>query len=233
MHNLADAGAPGQADLVDYLQAWQCRVTIDVSGYARLTMLRMAVKAIALDSGSGISIIPVAVEHAAKLAALVERNLDHLGRYLPLVASLSAPEAARAHLEAAVAGADKGEVLEWHLFSGGALWGAIRVKNIDPDDRKAEIGYFIGSECAGKGIASCAVRAVLAYCFGSLQLNRMELRCASTNERSIRVAERLGFTREGMLRQAERLNGVFIDQLVYGLLRAEFLHQAAGARHCA
>ena len=59
---------------------------------------------------------------------------------------------------------------------------------------------------------------------GSLQLNRMELRCASTNERSIRLAERLGFTREGMLRQAECLDGVFIDQLVYGLLRAEFNH---------
>ena len=181
-------------------------------------------KAIALESGRDLSIIPVAVEHAAMLAALVERNIGHLGAYLPMVASLSSPAAARAHLEDAVAGADRGEAFEWHLCSGGALYGAIRVKNIDADDRKAEIGYFIGSEFAGKGIVSCAVRTVLAYCFESLQLNRMELRCAATNEHSIRVAERLGFTREGMLRQAECLDGVFIDQLVYGLLRAEFNH---------
>jgi ribosomal-protein-serine acetyltransferase len=182
----------------------------------------MAVKAIALESGCGISIIPVASEHAVMLAALADRNIDHLGAYLPMVASLSSPAAARAHLEGAVARADQGETLEWHLFSGGALCGAIRVKNIDADDRKAEIGYFIGSEFAGQGIVSAAVRRVLAYCFECLQLNRMELRCASTNERSIRVAERLGFTREGLLRQGECLNGVFVDQIVYGLLHGEF-----------
>ncbi|MDB5747395.1 MAG: hypothetical protein JWP72_2243 [Massilia sp.] len=184
----------------------------------------MAVKAIALESGCGISIIPVAVDHAAVLAALVERNIDHLRAYLPLVASLSSPAAARAHLGAALVGAGKGEFLEWHLFSGGALCGAIRVKHIDAGNRKAEIGYFIGSEFAGKGIVSRAVRTVLAYCFQSLQLNRMELRCASANEPSMRVAERLGFTREGVLRQAEWLDGVFVDELVYGLLRAEFNH---------
>lgn len=186
-----------------------------------------------LESGSGISIVPVASEHAAMLAALVERNIDHLRAYLPLVAGLASPAAAAAHLQGAAERADNGEVLEWHLFSEGALCGAIRVKDIDTDDRKAEIGYFIGSEFAGKGIVSCAVRTVLAYCFASLQLNRMELRCASTNERSIRVAQRLGFTREGTLRQGECLDGVFVDQLVYGLSREEFQHEAAGARHCA
>ena len=73
-------------------------------------------------------------------------------------------------------------------------------------------------------IATCAARSVLVYGFGPLHLNRVELRCASTNERSIRLAERLGFTREGMLRQEEYLNGVFVDHLVYGLLRSEFDH---------
>lgn len=155
------------------------------------------------------------------LAALVERNRDHLSAYLPLVASLSSPAAARVHLESAVMRASQGEALEWHVFSGGALCGAVRVKNIDADDRKAEIGYFIGGEFAGKGIVSNAVRAVLAYCFASLQLNRIELRCAATNDRSIRLAERLGFRREGLLRQGECLHGVFVDQLVYGLLRGE------------
>jgi ribosomal-protein-serine acetyltransferase len=54
-----------------------------------------------------------------------------------------------------------------------------------------------------------------------LHLNRIELRFASGNEASRRVAERLGFSPEGLLRQDECLNGVFVDQHVYALLAAE------------
>lgn len=181
---------------------------------------------IALDAARGVSIIPVTVDYAAMLAALVERNIAHLGAYLPMVTTVSTPAAARAYLEAAEARARSGDMFEWHLFVDGDLCGSVRVKNIDTGNRKAEIGYFVGREHAGKGIASAAVRSVLAYCFTSLQLNRMELHCAATNQASIRVAERLGFTREGMLRQAECLNGVFVDHLVYGLLSAEFDREA-------
>jgi ribosomal-protein-serine acetyltransferase len=180
------------------------------------------VKAIALELDSGISIVPVTPDHAPMLAALVQRNMDHLGAYLPALTSLSMVDAARAHLEAAVERAGRGETLEWHLFAGETLCGAIRLKEIDAANRKAEIGYFLGSEFGGKGIASRAVHAVLAHCFGPLELNRIELRCAASNAPSIRVAERMGFTREGLLRHDEYLNGVFVDQLVYGLLRADF-----------
>jgi len=171
-----------------------------------------------LESGPGVSLVPVAVDHAPLLAALVQRNIGHLGAYLPAVTQLASADAAKAYLEAA-----GGDILEWHVFADGALCGAIRVKDIDRADRKAKIGYFIGSEFAGRGIASRAMRAVLAHCFGALQLNRIELRCAAANLRSMRMAERLGFTREGVLRQDECLNGVFVDSLVYGLLRSEFI----------
>lgn len=62
-----------------------------------------------------------------------------------------------------------------------------------------------------------------------MQLNRIELHCAATNAPSMAVASRLGFTREGVLRQDEWLHGAFVDQVVYGLLRAEFLTANAGA----
>lgn len=185
---------------------------------------------IALEAARGVSIVPVTTDYAAMLAALVERNIDHLGAYLPQVTTVSTPAAARAYLEAAAARARSGDMFEWHLFVGGDLCGSVRVKNIDTGNRKAEIGYFVGSEYAGRGIVSAAVRSVLAYCFETLHLNRMELRCAATNHASIRVAERLGFTREGMLRQDECLHGVFVDHLVYGLLSEEFRHRAGDER---
>jgi ribosomal-protein-serine acetyltransferase len=180
------------------------------------------VQIIPLESTPGISIIPVAVHHAADLASLVRQNVAHLRTYLPAVADLSTAEMATSHLLAAEKRAASGEVFEWHLFVDGTLCGSVRLKDINQGDRKAQIGYFIGSEFAGRGIVTSAVRAVLAYCFGPLDLNRIELRCASGNERSMRIAGRLGFVREGVLRQDEYLDGVFIDQLVFGLLGAEF-----------
>jgi ribosomal-protein-serine acetyltransferase len=174
-----------------------------------------------------ISIVPTSVDHAAALASLVQQNIAHLRAYLPAVAQLTSVEQATMHLHAASDKASTGETLEWHLFAGATLCGSIRLKDIDTDDRKAKIGYFLGSQFEGRGIVTSSVRAVLAQAFGSLQLNRVELRCAAGNQASIGVAERLGFTLEGILRQEEFLNGVFVDHNIYGLLHADFMQANA------
>ena len=175
-----------------------------------------------LMTASGIVILPTATGHAEALASLVLRDREHLHTYLPLVARLSTVEAATAHLTAAAALAASAEIFEWHLFDREILCGSVRLKNIDQDDRNAEIGYFLGSQFEGRGIMTSAVHAVLTYCFSSLNLNRIALRCAAGNAPSIRLAERLGFVREGVLRKEQCLNGVFVDHYVYGLLRADF-----------
>jgi len=175
-----------------------------------------------LASASGVAIVPVAVEHAAMLAALVSQDRAHLDAFLPMVATLSTLEEAMAHLARAAVRAADGEIFEWHLFMGDNLCGSMRVKDIDHGDRKASIGYFLGSRFSGKGIVSSALRAVLEWCFDTLGLNRVELRCATGNAPSIRVAQRLGFVREGLLRQDECLHGAFVDHYAYGLLKTEF-----------
>jgi ribosomal-protein-serine acetyltransferase len=175
-----------------------------------------------MDTASGVSIVPVSVEHAAGLAELVQQNIEHLQAYLPAATNLTTVEAAETHLLAATERAASGDMLEWHIFVDGALCGSIRLKNISRNNRRAEIGFFLGRQFTGKGIVTSAVSAVLACCFNHLHLNRIELRCASENAGSMRVAERLGFSPEGLLRQDECLNGVFVDHYVYGLLADEF-----------
>lgn len=177
---------------------------------------------IPLKSDTGISIVPVVVEHAEALALLVQQNAEYLFQYLPALSALSSAEVARTHLLAAVEQASTSEIFEWHIFVDDTLCGAIRLRDIDEGDRKAKIGYFIARTFSGRGIVTSAVRTVLAHCFGELKLNRIELRFAAGNEASKRVAERLGFVREGILRQEEFLNGVFVDQHVYGLLSRDF-----------
>ncbi|PKB20796.1 GNAT family N-acetyltransferase [Janthinobacterium sp. 64] len=170
-----------------------------------------------------ISIVPTLPEHAQALATLVSQNREHLQAYLPAVVQLDSFGEAQAYLQAAAARAASGEVLEWHVFSGTVLCGSIRLKDIDTEDRKAKIGYYLGHQYQGRGIASAAVRAVLAHAFGALQLHRIELQCAAGNHASMALAERLGFVHEGVLRQGELLNGVFVDLHIFGLLQPDFV----------
>jgi ribosomal-protein-serine acetyltransferase len=171
---------------------------------------------------------PAAPANAEALAEFVRRNVDHLRRYLPAVAALNTAEVARAHLAQAAGRAARDEVLEWYLFSDGALCGAVRLNKIEVGNRKVSIAYLLGADYQGRGFASLSVHAFLRFCFGELGMNRVELTCATSNWRSARVAERAGFVREGVLRQAECLDGVFVDHYVYGLLRSEYRPATTG-----
>lgn len=170
----------------------------------------------------GVVVKPVALADAHAMAALIRANLAHLTATLPPVAALVDPDAAREHLAYAMAAAGDGTLYEWHIFADGVLCGSVRVNHIDTANRSAAVGYYIASSHQGRGLATLSVRAVLDWCFNELDMNRMELRCGSDNLPSQSVAKRLGFTWEGMLRQAELLNGIFVDHFVYGLLKGDF-----------
>ena len=167
---------------------------------------------------------PATASDAQPLADLIQRDADHLRRYLPaMVAALGSAAEARAHFLHVAEQAARDELLEWYLFASGVLCGAVRLKNIETQSRKLSVAYFLAADHQGRGIATRSVRAVLGYCFGELNMNRVELTCATGNGLSVRLAERLGFTREGLLRQAEWLEEGFVDHYVFSMLRAEFL----------
>lgn len=143
--------------------------------------------------------------------------------------TLSSVEACTAHLQYVIDAGRIDELFEWHIFANDKLCGAIRLNKIEPGNRKASIGYYIGEHFQGQGLATSSVRAVLGYCFDRLGFNRIELQCTANNMASQKVAKRLGFKWEGMLRQAELLGGEYVDLFVFGLLREDFQLQAASA----
>jgi ribosomal-protein-serine acetyltransferase len=187
-------------------------------------------EAVAIEISAKLHASPATIADAYSLAHLVAQNLSHICTYLPAVAALASISGAETHLEHVAELAVREELLEWHLFLDGILCGSIRLNHIEKESKKVGIGYFIGAAYQGRGIATMAVRAIVAYCFDTLNLNRIELRCAASNRRSARVAERLGFVREGILRQAEYLDGVYVDLYVYGLLREEYMQPAHASR---
>ncbi|HET6230306.1 MAG TPA: GNAT family N-acetyltransferase [Longimicrobiaceae bacterium] len=91
-----------------------------------------------------------------------------------------------------------------------------------PDHRRAEIGYAIARPMWRQGLATEAVRALLDFGFAAMGLHSVEAQVDPGNAGSIRTLERLGFVREGHLRENYFMHGVFNDTLVYSLLRRAY-----------
>ncbi|MFC5419104.1 MAG: 30S ribosomal protein S5 alanine N-acetyltransferase [Stutzerimonas stutzeri] len=83
------------------------------------------------------------------------------------------------------------------------------------------LGYWMGQRHAGKGHMTEAVRGALDFAFSELALHRVEAACLPHNEPSRRLLERVGFKHEGEARGYLRINGVWADHLLYGILASE------------
>jgi RimJ/RimL family protein N-acetyltransferase len=92
----------------------------------------------------------------------------------------------------------------------------------NPDYRSARLGYCLGDTAWGQGFATEAAGAVLRWAFDTLDLNRIQAETDTRNTASSRVLEKLGFVREGTLREDCIVNGDVSDSWVYGLLRREW-----------
>jgi RimJ/RimL family protein N-acetyltransferase len=104
----------------------------------------------------------------------------------------------------------------------GTLLGSVSLYKIDPDQRKAEIGYQTAPWARRRGVAAAAVDAAVRAAFDGLGLHRLTLYHAVENEASCRVATRTGFQLEGLLRQGYRYgDGSYHDEHVHGLLAVD------------
>ncbi len=100
--------------------------------------------------------------------------------------------------------------------------GTATLFNLNLDNGRAEIGYAMGRAYWGKGYMHEALQALLSHAFEVLELRRLEADVDPRNAASIRTLERLGFQREGFLRERWHVNGELQDALFYGLLRHEW-----------
>jgi ribosomal-protein-alanine N-acetyltransferase len=94
--------------------------------------------------------------------------------------------------------------------------------NLDVDSRRAEVGYALDREYWGAGYMCEALSALLAYGFGPMHLRRVEAVVDPRNAGSGQLLLRLGFTREGLLRQRAVMKGEVRDSEFYGLLSNEW-----------
>ena len=121
-------------------------------------------------------------------------------------------------------GYERGDFGGWGvvLKDSGAFIGTCGVDvNFAPEHARAELGYVLSREHWGKGLMPEAVRTVIRFGFGRMELNRIQARCVAENTASARVMEKVGMTYEGTLRASEYIKGAFRDMRIYSILRRE------------
>ncbi|MGH9657717.1 MAG: GNAT family N-acetyltransferase [Bryobacteraceae bacterium] len=160
--------------------------------------------------------------HAAELSAAVDRNRAYLREWLPWVDHHYSAADAAAFIRGALEQSARNDGFHAGIWVRGAIAGSIGVHRIDWSSRNTSIGYWLDQSAQGRGVVTACCRAVLDHLFGELNLHRVEIRCGEGNHKSCAIAERLGFTREGVLREAQRVGDRFIDLVVYGMLRRDW-----------
>jgi len=115
-------------------------------------------------------------------------------------------------------------LFQWGIarHTDNRIIGTCTLFHIDIANRRAELGYALGREHWGNGYMQEALRALLNFSFDHLNLHRIEADVDPRNVPSARTLERMGFQREGYLRERWLVGGEIQDALFYGLLRREW-----------
>jgi RimJ/RimL family protein N-acetyltransferase len=121
-------------------------------------------------------------------------------------------------------GNESDQVFKWGLAlrDSNTVIGTTTLFNLNLDNGRAELGYAMSRAYWGKGYMNEALQALVSHAFDVMKLRRLEADVDPRNTASIRTLERLGFQREGFLRERWHVNGEIQDALFYGLLRSEW-----------
>jgi [ribosomal protein S5]-alanine N-acetyltransferase len=120
---------------------------------------------------------------------------------------------------------EAGTLFQWGIArrEDDLVIGTCTLHRIDRQHRRAELGYILRRDLWGSGLAHEALKALVNHAFGTMGLHRLEADIDPRNDGSIRSVERLGFKREGQLRERYFLAGEIQDSLIFGLLAPEWI----------
>ena len=158
---------------------------------------------------------------AAVYDAIIESQAE-VGRWMDWCREDYSLEDTVAWIEAALEGRDDGSAYQFGIFDPeGRCLGACGLSGIDREARYANLGYWVRSQAAGRGLAAEAARRVIDWAFTYTDIERIEIIAAVENRRSQRVAEKVGAVREGVLRSRLCVMDEFQDAVMYSVVRKD------------
>jgi ribosomal-protein-alanine N-acetyltransferase len=169
------------------------------------------------------NIILRALSYADEKEMFLLRSSSTLMQYVPRPVMQHKSEA-KAFIDLLKNREENKEAINWAitLKNDDTLIGNICLFMFNAQASRAEIGYMLATEHSSKGITTQAVRLVLEYGFEQMQLNAIEALIANGNNASVAIVEKLGFTKDGYLRQYIYHNNQYIDMHLYSMLKNDY-----------
>lgn len=159
---------------------------------------------------------------APELFNVIDNNRKRLSEFLPWVENIRTIEDLRLYLQNSEhLCAERNEVSFVIMLNENPV-GRIGLHHLNLQNKIGSVGYWLDKNAEGYGIITKSCRKLISYGFQELNLNRIEIKAAVTNERSQAIPEKLNFKKEGILRQAEFVNNKFTDLFLYSLLKSEW-----------
>ena len=160
---------------------------------------------------------------AALLYEAVRESIPEVSKWLPWCHETYSIEESREFVAARKL-ASQGD--EWYSFAvldtdSEKFLGGVGINFINRVHQMANLGYWVRTSAAGRGVATAATRLAARFGFEQLGLQRIEIVAAIDNVASQRVADKAGATREGILRKRLLINGRPHDAVLYSLVRGD------------
>lgn len=167
----------------------------------------------------------ISLEDAENYFTFIEHNRDRLSLYFAsTVEQTRSVESTQEYIKKRIERAANKDFITYVIVDTESkkIIGSIFLRRIDWKLSKTEMVSFIDVAYEGKGVVVKALSMLIDHCFWSLGLNKVFFRIPPDNLRSIRIAERLNFTKEGVLRSDfKNSNGEFQDVVYFGLLKSD------------
>ena len=158
-------------------------------------------------------------EDAAELFKVVDSNREYLRVWLPWVDNMQSVANFEEYIISSKQQAAEKTDYGFSIMINDKIAGRIGMHKINRHNKIGEIGYWLAEGMQGQGIITRSCKTLIQFGFYSLGLNRIEIKCGTGNHKSKAIAEKLKFKQEGILRQAEWLNGKFIDLYLFAMLK--------------
>lgn len=158
---------------------------------------------------------------AQELHGLIETNRAYLARWLPWARNQDFDDTL-GFIRRTRSQLNDNDGFQLAVILAEGIVGVIGYHGVDWGNRSTRIGYWLAMGHQGTGTMTAAVRLLVDHALAVWDLNRVEIRAAVENRRSRAIPERLGFHQEGTLRQAELIDGRYLDSVVYSMLAADW-----------
>jgi ribosomal-protein-serine acetyltransferase len=174
----------------------------------------------------GIELRQFEMSDAETLFTVADRNRPYLREWLPWVDRTHSADEIRDYIAARLEQFEARQGPNAAICLNGEIVGALGCHPIDWANRHCSIGYWIDAAHQGKGMMTRSCAALIDYLFHEMGIHRVTIQCGTGNPKSCAVPERLGFTREGVMREAEWVNDRWVDLVVWGMLAQDWKTRA-------